>query len=235
MNEMSHEDRRESIAAYVLGALDPAEAAELERHAEDCERCRAEVRWLMPALDALPESVERLEPPPRLRARLLDEVRADAAATTPPSERRGLLARLRGSGSRSLALRPAVGLAVLLVAVAVIVGLAVGGDSDGGGPSSTITTGQAPGITAEMVNEGDSGTLRLANVDPLPDDRVLEAWVQREGEVEAVRALFVPDRQGRASTQLPNMDGVEAVMVTREPQGGSGAPTSAPIVTIPVN
>ena len=43
----------------MLGALEPGEAAELERHAEDCERCRAEMRWLTPAVEALPESVER--------------------------------------------------------------------------------------------------------------------------------------------------------------------------------
>ena len=42
------------------GALEPGEAAELERHVEGCERCREEIRWLTPAVNALPESVERL-------------------------------------------------------------------------------------------------------------------------------------------------------------------------------
>ena len=40
----------------MLGALEPEEAAELERHAESCERCRSEMRWLTPAVEALPES-----------------------------------------------------------------------------------------------------------------------------------------------------------------------------------
>ena len=56
---------------------------------------------------------------------------------------------------------------------------------------------------------------------------MLEAWVQRDGEVEPVQALFVPDREGRASTELADMDGVEVVMVTTEPKGGSETPTSA--------
>jgi anti-sigma-K factor RskA len=82
-----------------------------------------------------------------------------------------------------------------------------------------------------MVREGDAATLRLANVHDLPPDRVLEAWVRRDGEVEPVRGLFVPDRRGRASAMIPDMQGVDAVMVTAEPRGGSEAPTSAPMVT----
>lgn len=233
MNETNHERWTESIAAYMLGSLDPTETAELERHAESCERCQAEIRWLLPALDALPESVERIEPPAELRTRLLTEVRAEAGAPRPEPERRGLLTRLRGRSSRPLLLRPAVGLAALAVAVAVVVGLSLGGDSGEGG-GGTITAGKAPGVVARMVPEGDRGTLHLTNVKPLPEERVLEAWVQRGGDVYPVRALFVPDHEGRATTTIADMDGVEVVMVTTEPPGGNEAPTSAPIVTLKV-
>ena len=78
----------------------------------------------------------------------------------------------------------------------------------------------------------DAATLRLANVHDLPPDRVLEAWVRRGGEVEPVRGLFVPDNAGRATTRIPNTRGVEVVMVTAEPRGGTEAPTSAPMVTV---
>jgi anti-sigma-K factor RskA len=230
----------------MLGALEPERAAELERHAEDCERCQAEVRWLTPALDALPESVERVEPPGDLRARLMAEARDDARAAgtgAQGAERRarpGLFGRasdwLRDLGSGPMGLRPVAGVAVAVLIVAAVAGFAIGGGlgSDESGQTTTVVTGEAPGITAKMISEGDSGTLHLANVKQLPSDRVLEAWVQRDGEVEAVAALFVPDREGRASTELPDMDGVEVVMVTTEPSGGSESPTSSPLVTIPV-
>lgn len=234
MTETHHDRRQEDIAAYMLGALEPDEAAALERHAEDCERCRQEMRWLTPAVDALPEGVERVEPPVELRSRLLAEVRADADDAQ-RGERRRAFAWLRGPGP--LGLRPAVGLAALALAIVAVTGYAIGGGMDGGsggGGTDAIVAGEAPGITAKMVDEGDSGTLRLANVHQLPSDKVLEAWVQRNGEVEAVQALFVPDRVGRASTQLPDMAGVEVVMVTAEPKGGSEAPTSSPLITIPV-
>jgi len=86
----------------------------------------------------------------------------------------------------------------------------------------------------KMVREGDGGTLRLTGVHQLPPEKVLEAWVRREGKVEAVPALFVPDRKGRASTQIEDMNGVDTVMVTEEPRGGSEEPTAPPVVTMSV-
>jgi len=242
MTETNHERWSEDVAAYLLGALEADEAAALERHAEGCERCQAEIRWLTPALDALPESAERLQPPRALRERVMAEVRFETEPADEPAPA-GLFGRasgwLRNLGSGPMGLRPVAGVAVAVLVVAAVAGYAIGGGigdgSDGsGGGTSTLEAGKPPGITAEMVSEGDSGTLHLANVKQLPSDRVLEAWVQRDGEVEAVEALFVPDRHGRASTELPDMEGVEVVMVTAEPEGGSEAPTSSPLVTIAV-
>ena len=58
--------------------------------------------------------------------------------------------------------------------------------------------------------------------------------MEREGKVEAVPALFVPDRNGQAETTIADMTGVEIVMVTEEPQGGSEAPTGEPIMSMAV-
>jgi anti-sigma-K factor RskA len=241
MNETGHERWREEVAAYVLGALDPERVAELERHTRGCERCQAEIRWLTPAVDALPQTVERIEPPRELRSRLLAEVRADARAAQDRAADGGPLQRvaawLRGLGSGPMGLRPVVGFAAAVLVVVAVAGYAIGGGiGDGGddGSSGTVVAGQAPGVTAKVVMEGSGAALHLHNVRQLPDERVLEAWVQRDGEVRPVRALFVPDREGRASTTITDMEGVETVMVTTEPPGGSKAPTSSPIVTIPI-
>lgn len=225
MSGTDHDRWSEDLAAYALGALEPDATTALDRHLEGCEHCRAELRWLGPAVGALPESVERVEPAPALRARLMAEVEADARPAAEP----------RRSRLRWRLLRPAIGFAALALLVAAVLAYALGGDSVEGGSESTIVAGQPPGVTATMVDEGDGGTLRLANVRQLPDGKVLEAWVLRDGEVEAVRALFVPDHEGRASTQLPKMDGVEEVMVTAEPKGGSEQPTGEPLIAIPVS
>jgi len=224
MSGSDHNRWSEDLAAYMLGALVPREAAELERHLDGCERCQGEMRWLQPALHSLPESVERQEPPPRLRQALMAEVRADTKPERRPAMRR----------SWSWFSKPAMGFAVLVLAVALAAGYEIGkGGSGDGGTASPLVTHEN-GITMKMVPEGEGGTLHLAKLHQLPPDKVLEAWVRREGKVEAVPALLVPDRKGQAETTIADMTGVDTVMITEEPQGGSEEPTGEAIVTMSV-
>jgi anti-sigma-K factor RskA len=228
MNDIDHNRWGEDLAAYMLGALEPGEADEFGRHLEGCRRCQAEVRWFEPALGTLAESAERREPPRQLREALLAEVRADARRSASAEPRRAT----RSPFSRWL-LKPAVGFAVLALLIAGAVGYEVGSDGDGAGGPSTLER-NIDGIGVKMIQEGGGGTLQLSNLPQLPADKVLEAWVEREGEVEAVPALLVPDRNGQAETTIADMSGVSTVMVTEEPQGGSEEPTSPAIVTMSV-
>lgn len=233
MNTSDHNRWSEDLAAYVLGALDSREAAELERHLEGCERCQEELRWLEPAVQTLPESVERQEPPPGLRESLMAEVREDAGVGSEGERRSFLPGWLRG-GSGSRRLQFAAGFAMLVIAIAAVAGYEVG--REGSDPSSAPEpiVFRQDGVVVKMVPEGKGGTLHIAHLHQPEPGNVLEAWVLREGEVEAVRALFVPDRHGRAETRIADMSGVEEVMVTEEPQGGSEAPTGDPILEMSV-
>jgi anti-sigma-K factor RskA len=230
-----HQHWSDDVAGYLLGALEPTAAAELERHLAGCRRCREEMRRLGPPVQALPESIDIVEPPRRLRAQLLAEVRADAREAGPSEAAEhpwlGVGRRLRALRRGRFGWWPAAGLATLVLAVAAVAGYELG--NQGSAPDrGSVVTGRTGPVKATVTTEDQGGTLRLSNVPHLPRDRVLEAWVQREGKVEPVRALFVPDRSGHASTTIGDMRGVEAVMVTAEPQGGSGHPTSKPIVTV---
>jgi anti-sigma-K factor RskA len=226
MSATDHDRRSDEIAAYLLGALEPGEAAELERHLADCEECRTELDWLRPAAQLLPESVARLEPPRELRGRLMEQVAADAGPGMAPQRRRGL-------GIRGWSLRPLAGLALALV-VAAVAAYAIGNGSSGEGGATTVVVGHSPGVTAEMVRQGESGILRLANLRRLPRDEVLQAWVQRGKRVVSAKTLFVPNADGTASATIDDMDGVSTVMVTAEPRGGSTQPTSPPIVSVSI-
>jgi anti-sigma-K factor RskA len=231
MSATSHDPRRDDLAAYLLGALDPTEAAGLEGHLAGCEECRRELERLRPAALVLPETVERLEPPPGLRSRVLEEVRSDAAG---PDDAPAKPRRRWGDWLRPGGLRVAAGLAAFIVLAAVVVGLAARGGDSGGG-ATTAFAGKSPGVTAEMVREGNTGMLRLSNVHQLPPNRVLQAWVQRGRTVESADVLFAPNSDGIAAAVIDDMHGVDIVMVTTEPRGGSTTPTSKPLVSIPVS
>ena len=228
MNETEHDRRRDDIAAYLLGALEPGEAAELERHVAGCAECEEELQRLRPAVQMLPETVERLEAPAALRGRLMEQVRSEAAGSqAAPAARQ--------APRRRFGLRPLAGLAAVALVVAAIGGYAIRDGGSGGGPkTTTVVTGQSPGVTAEMVRAGEMGTLRLANLHQLPAGKVLQAWVQRGKQVVSAKALFVPNSDGTATATIDGMKGVNTVMVTAEPRGGSVQPTSKPIVSVAI-
>jgi anti-sigma-K factor RskA len=227
MSATDHSRWSDDLAAYMLGALDPREAEEIERHLEGCEHCQEELRWLEPAVHALPDEVERQEPPRQLRASLMAEVRADI-------EMEGRPAPARPARKRRWFLKPAVGFAVLALLVAGVVGYEVGkdGSGEGGAPSKIVR--QINGMTVTMIQEGDGGKLELAGVPQPPKDKVFEAWVERDGEVEAVPALIVPDRNGHAETTIADMNGVKTLMITVEPRGGSETPTGKTVMEMAV-
>jgi anti-sigma-K factor RskA len=71
-----HEEYREMLAAYALGALEAAEARSLEDHLAGCSECSAEVAEWSKTASALALSTESVEPSPQLRARILESVRS---------------------------------------------------------------------------------------------------------------------------------------------------------------
>jgi anti-sigma-K factor RskA len=223
MSEPTHEHWRDELAAYLLGSLADDEAAEVERHIEGCRECREELRWLRPALEVLPESVEPLQPSADLRSRIMAEVEPDVrpepAAPAAPKPRR--------TRFRLWALRPAVGLAATAVVGAGIIGYAVGGDD---GSQSTTTT---PTVSA-MLERG-SRTLELTSLEQPPPGKTYQAWVKVGPAIEPA-ARFRPDPTGAAHVRLPATLGqASVVMVTVEPRGGSLKPTTKPVVRIALN
>jgi Anti-sigma-K factor rskA len=62
--------------------------------------------------------------------------------------------------------------------------------------------------------------------------RVYQAWVQRDGMIEP-EPTFEVGADGRGVVAVPeDLSEAEAVMVTREPSGGSRAPSEKPILTV---
>jgi anti-sigma-K factor RskA len=227
-----HRRWRAELAAYLLGSLEAEETEALEGHLDACQRCRDELRWLQPAIDMIGESVPQLEPPPGLRARLMAEVRSDAAEASVGigESDRSAAPKRRSAGLRGFFWRPAVALTAVALIGAVIGGYALrGGGGDG---TTTIATHGATDIRASLERQGDSGTLQMTGLRQLPMSKVYQAWVQRNHRI-VPSSLFAARRDGTASAAIPHqLDGADLVMVTVEPRGGSRQPSSSPIVNV---
>lgn len=231
MSSLDHNRWDDDLAAYALGALDGRERSEFETHLAGCNRCQIELRWLEPALDALPASVEQLAPPPGLRKRILAAVDEDV-----PDLGRARSERAKRRSWLSVgAVRPALAAAATVVAVAVGLagGYALRGDDDPDLITQTIPVQAAsPAIqtTAAVVQHGDSWTLDVSDLPQPRDGDVYQVWIAHDGKVTP-SVLFVPSHDDRADVALPRtIASADQIMVTREPSGGSLEPTSAPLL-----
>lgn len=236
-----HVQYQDSVGAYLLGALTDAERREFEAHLAGCGRCRADVSRLRIAAESLPASAPPMTPPPELKDRIMTVVRSEAellraagpAADQPPPLAQD--ARRRGERRPLFGLRPALalGAACALLLVGGLAGVAL--DGDGGEDARTLAGRVAsPGGSAAMELRDGAATLRVRGMRNPPRGRVYQVWLKRPGESpEATNALFEVRSDGTASVAIPgDMDGVESVLVTSEPPGGSSVPSTPPIVTV---
>jgi anti-sigma-K factor RskA len=219
-----HPDR-DDLVAYSLGALEPAEAREVETHAPSCARCSRELEALAPAVAVLGESVEQLEPPPELRERVMSAVRADVEAKE--RERLGARPERRPArrGWRGLLMRPAIAVGVA-IAVAAIGGYLIAGNGGGGGGETTVpVVAPGPGIGGTLAVGEHSSMLDLHGLAQVKGSEVYQVWVAK-GHSLRPSSNFVPDASGKATTAVDgHLTAGTKVMVTREPRAGRTTPT----------
>jgi len=233
-----HERWADSAAAYLLGALEEREAAAFEAHLADCPLCREEVDALAPAAHALPTSVDPMAPPPALKARIMAEVQREAellAAAGPAADRpTPARARERRRGWLGLPrLAPLAIAALLLLGVGIGVGVSqLGGSSERTVQARVLDKARAPDLAAEVEIRSDGATLVAHGMPAPPSGRVYQIWLKRPGRApEPTSALFTPSRDGTATATVPGeLSGVQQMLVTDEPRGGSRRPTTNPLV-----
>jgi anti-sigma-K factor RskA len=76
MTTPDHEELRARIGPLLLGALTAAEAADLRAHIATCAECAADARTMRAVTDEIAWSVEPVDPPPAVRARVMAAVAA---------------------------------------------------------------------------------------------------------------------------------------------------------------
>jgi anti-sigma factor RsiW len=203
-------------AAYALGALEPAEADAFERHLAECERCAEDLGRFAHVVDALAMSAPQYPVPSGLRRRVMRSVRG--ARVTPVSR--------IWSGRTAFATALAVGLAAAILAIGTLVP----------GGSSKVRV-----LDARVLDSTGSAQIRLADGRaellvrhfPAPAaGQIYEVWLKRAGRApEPTRALFGVSAQGAGNIDVPAaLHGVQELLVTQEPAGGSLIPTHPAVI-----
>ncbi|MBA2644448.1 MAG: anti-sigma factor, partial [Solirubrobacterales bacterium] len=128
---------------------------------------------------------------------------------------------------------------VLLLALGVLAGLAGGGALDDADPGmrsvrAEVNQRTAPNARVTLEIAAGSATLVAERLPEPPRGRVYQVWVKRPNlDPEPTSTLFAPRADGSAAAAVPgSLEGMEAVLVTHEPAGGSPRPTSQPILQV---
>jgi anti-sigma-K factor RskA len=229
-----HAHWADSVGAYLLGALPPDELGAFEAHLRDCPLCRRDVDELRVAADALPVSVAPVAPPPALKDRIMAVVESEAELLAAAGRRADVPERpaRRRRGFGGWLTRPAVALAcaaVLLVAGGVA-GLVLSGGEDA---RTVVATAADPRADVKLEIHDDGATLIARDMPPPPEGRIYQVWLKRPGsDPEPTSVLWSTRADGSADVAVPgSLEGVEAVLVTDEPEGGSDVPSKAPVIT----
>ncbi|MGZ8633612.1 MAG: anti-sigma factor [Solirubrobacteraceae bacterium] len=233
--------RHDDAGSYVLRALPDDEHDRFEAHLATCEACRREVADLQMAADTLPLAAVQVGPPPELRERIMTVVRSEAellnaaGARADEPQREPARARRRRWRWPTLSLRPlsAALAAGVLVAAGVVGGVVLSGGSYTSTVTGTVRIASAPSARASLQLSDETTKLEVRRMPPPPSGKVYQVWLKRPNQNPApTTALFRTDANGSADVEIQRgrLKGVEQVLVTAEPDGGSMAPTSAPVI-----
>jgi anti-sigma-K factor RskA len=244
---------RELIPLHALGLLEGPELAEVRRHLEaGCPRCAAELAAAGQTQAAIPFALEKQEPSPHAKARLMARVRNDSAAAAKAPRERGFWAR---AGLLS---------AAAALAAALLTGTMVGRRYEAltgnlraqirsqreelarlrqefSRARDTILLVRSPGSkvvdlqgqnaaaasAARVFWDVRRGTWRLypSNLPPAGPGKTYQLWlVTSSRKISA--GVFPPAEEASGTVSVPVESGpVVALAVTPEPEGGSPQPT----------
>ena len=89
----------------------------------------------------------------------------------------------------------------------------------------------APAARASLTVADDRATLKVRDFPAPPSGRVYQVWLKRPGRPPDPTTALFRVSGGNATVDVPgSMKGVDQVLVTAEPDGGSRAPTRDPVI-----
>lgn len=226
----------DQLPALAFGSLDADEAARVEEHLSSCLVCRRELAALEAVTAQLAYAIPPVEPPPGLRDRLMDRVRATRSQPR--------LVQSQPSRSRLERLLPAWGLASLLLILALaVVNLLLWQrvnrmeffTTPGGLRAVPLaSTDAAPSATGFVLvsADGEDGALIVDGLPPLAETQEYQLWLMRDGE-KISGAVFSTDEHSYGGTRIRAPHSVleySSAEITIEPAGGSPQPTGAQVL-----
>src|SRR5215216_4638349 len=220
-----------NLAAFVVGGLEPEEAAEIRHHLASCPGCRNELEELEKVNRALQAAPPPAEPPGYLKEVILSQVRAEEmfSSDEEPSSSGGY----RSKYPRFVIAGVAAAAVVAMVALGIVFGLREEP------PVATIQLIPTPGEANELkgywgvaeLHPQPSGNqqveLRLNNFDEPEPNSYYEVWFVSRGErISAGSFTSVGEGETRVLlTVAPEARNFRTLLITEERTDNDPAPS----------
>ena len=239
---MVHEDYKEMIPARALSALDATEERALNEHLENCDECRKELEEWQATAATLAVVADPVEPSPKVRERILSEVRKELATPEVIPFRSTSRNIWRSFGSLGA-------MAAVVLFTALIVGLIViwrenrAMNEELARTREFVQLATTPGAkTNELkgVDLGAGATAKFAydktghamlmadNLPRVPRGKAYQLWFIVGKNPPMPGKTFSPDDAGKGMLidQMPKEALDSAIFaITLEPEGGVDKPT----------
>jgi anti-sigma-K factor RskA len=232
---------QDQLGAYLLGACLPGEAERVAAHLAACRQCGREAERLSASREALLGDVAVASPGPQVKHNVMARVRSDAAlfdaarrreADPAPARRRWIWGRSRFRAPVPVA---AMACALLLAGVGGALLSSLGTEPrEGRVFAAQIMGPQRIGTAGALHVEGERAWLRVRGLPQPGRGRVYQVWIRHNREAPRPSgATFTVDARGAGRADMPgDMTGVDQVLVTSEPAGGSPLPTRVPVLQV---
>lgn len=207
-------------AAYAMGALEPAEAEAFRRHMETCAVCSEDVASYESVVRALPMAAPQYRAPKEVRRRVMREIQPKGQTSRSPMR-----------AWRVPRQAVAIGCGAVLAAAA----LGVVGLTGSGGRPTTHVYAASVGDAVVRVS-GGRAELIVKHLPQPGAGKIYEVWFKHGSAApRPTKALFGVDTSGKGDVVVPgSVHGVNQLLVTSEPAGGTQVPTSAPVIVAPL-
>ena len=244
MSRMVHQDYKEMIPARALSALDAAEARALNEHLAECDECQRELQEWEATAAAMALSANPMEPSPKVRERILSEIRNDLSEPQVIPFRAATRNVWTSFGSLGA-------IAAVILVTALIVGVIVLWRENSAVHQhlaqsqkflELATTPGAKATKLEGVDLGAGATAKLAydrtgramlmadKLPNVPQGKAYQLWFIVGSNPPMPGKTFVPDSEGQGTLEdrMPAaaMDS-PIFAITVEPEGGAPAPTGS--------
>lgn len=224
--DKNHEEMKDLVAAYVLGAVPPSEVSFVRSHIMSCEECMAEADDYSAVASELALAVTPVPLPKNFADAVVEKAIGPRVSAAP--ERRW-----------RFSLMPALAAAAVLIAFAVMTTQVVQTRQelqDQGQVVSALLRGDnaldlsGSGAVAKMVPTKDGALFVASGLQAAPENHAYQLWLLKDGQPESVAVFNDEDGVVLIESEF-DISGYDSAAVTLEPAGGSATPSDTVVLS----